>query len=104
MGLPAGTFVGSRTAPLEISYSGQWVINEADWGSGVWELKLRGKATYGDQVRTVVLDILTASASIVFSDYVAGSAVTVEMEEISYHIVGAGTIAAVDLMILCKLL
>ena len=102
MGLPSGAFTNAKSGKLSISFSGYYRTNSSDWGSGDWQLDIRCIVAWGSQRRTAIIGVKAPTAQIDV-DYQAGDSVSVSMEVIAYHIVGAGTISATKLTIRCRL-
>lgn len=103
MSVPSGTFTNPVSGRLQVTFSGTWLTNSSDWGSGAWSLALRCVVDNGTIRQTAIIDILTSSA-IIELDYTSNTNVSVSMAEISYNIVGAGTVAATKLRIGCCLI
>lgn len=103
MALPTGTFSSTSSGRLQVVFSGDWVVNSADWGSGTSQIFLRCIVDDGATRKTAVMGVQSASA-VVELDYTAATAVDVSIEVISWSIDGAGTVQAKNLRIRCYLI
>lgn len=103
MGLPSGTFNQPASGRLQVVFSGQWRVDDADWTGGDWDIVLRCYVGTGADRRTATISLLNPTATLEVA-YTGGTEVPVGMEYVAHSLEAEGTVAARKLSIACHLL
>lgn len=103
MGLPTGTFTHPASGRLQVVFSGQWRVDDADWTGGDWDIVLRCFVGSGADRRTATISLLNPTATLEVA-YTGGAELPVGMEYVAHSLESEGSVAARNLSIACHLL